>query len=106
MLNQRRRRESKRRETEPGRTPPTSCKPKGVPVVDKVESPHPRKILVNRREAAWLLGVSANTVDNLRLRGELPSAKIAARRLYDIEDIRRFIESKKSTACRENGGVA
>lgn len=67
-------------------------------MVDKVESPHPRKILVNRREAAWLLGVSAGTVDNLRARGELPSVKVASRRLYDVQDLRRFIEAKKQVA--------
>lgn len=63
-------------------------------------------ILLDRREAGRLLGLSPGTVDNLRLRGELPSVKIGARRLYDIEDLRRFVESKKSTACREKGGVA
>ncbi|MDX2146587.1 MAG: helix-turn-helix domain-containing protein [Planctomycetota bacterium] len=52
-------------------------------------------LLVDRREAARLLGVSPGTVDNLRLRGELPSLKIASRRLYDVADLLRFIESRK-----------
>lgn len=55
-------------------------------------------MLVDRREAARLLGVSPGTIDNLRLRGELPSVKIAARRLYDVADLRRFIESRKGEA--------
>lgn len=53
-------------------------------------------ILIDRIEAARLLGVSPGTIDNLRLRGELPSVKIAARRLYDVVDLHRFIESRKA----------
>jgi hypothetical protein len=52
-------------------------------------------LLVDRREASRLLGVSPGTIDNLRIRGELPSVKIAARRLYDVVDLRRYIESRK-----------
>lgn len=36
--------------------------------------------------------------DNLRLRGELPSVKIAARRLFDVADLRKYIESRKAVA--------
>lgn len=56
----------------------------------------PAPLLVDRRDAARLLGVSPGTIDNLRLRGELPSVKIAARRLFDVADLRRFIESRKA----------
>jgi len=42
------------------------------------------------------LGVSPGTIDNLRARGELPSVKIAARRLYDLADLRRYIDSRKA----------
>ncbi len=52
-------------------------------------------LLVDRREAGRLLDVSAGTIDNLRLRGELPSLKIGARRLYDVNDLRRFIDARK-----------
>ncbi|HEX2837585.1 MAG TPA: helix-turn-helix domain-containing protein [Phycisphaerales bacterium] len=52
-------------------------------------------LLVDRREAGRLLGVSPGTIDNLRLRGELPSVKIAARRLFDVADLHRFIEARK-----------
>lgn len=53
-------------------------------------------LLVDRREAARVLGVSPGTIDNLRIAGELPSIKIMARRLYDVADLRRFIESRKT----------
>lgn len=52
-------------------------------------------LLVDRLEAARLLGVSPGTIDNLRLRGELPSVKLLSRRLYDIADLRRFIDARK-----------
>ena len=52
-------------------------------------------MLVDRLEAGRLLGVSPGTIDNLRLRGELPSVKLMARRLFDVSDLRRFIDSRK-----------
>ncbi len=55
----------------------------------------PAPLLVDRREAGRLLGVSPGTIDNLRLRGELPSVKLLARRLFDVADLRRFVESRK-----------
>jgi hypothetical protein len=55
-------------------------------------------LLVDRREVARLLGVSAGTVDNLRLRRELASVKIGARRLYDVADLRRLIDARKAVA--------
>lgn len=56
----------------------------------------PTALLVDRREAGRLLGVSPGTIDNLRTRGELPSVKIAARRLFDLADLRRFIDARKA----------
>ena len=52
-------------------------------------------VLLNRHEAAGILGVSPGTIDNLRLRGELPSLKIGARRLYDISDLHQYIKVRK-----------
>ncbi len=52
-------------------------------------------MLVDRREAARLLGVSPGTIDNLRTRGELPSVKLLSRRLFDLTDLRRYIEAQK-----------
>jgi len=58
----------------------------------------PLSLLVDRREAARLLGVSPGTIDNLRTRGELPSVKLLARRLFDVADLRRFIDARKGVA--------
>jgi excisionase family DNA binding protein len=52
-------------------------------------------LLVDRREAARLLNISTGTIDNLRLRGELPSVKIAARRLFAVADLKALIESRR-----------
>lgn len=52
-------------------------------------------LLVDRREAARLLGVSPGTIDNLRNAGELPSLKLMSRRLYDVADLRRFVDARK-----------
>lgn len=55
-------------------------------------------LLVDRREAGRLLGVSPGTIDNLRTRGELPSVKLLSRRLFDVADLRRYIEARKGVA--------
>jgi excisionase family DNA binding protein len=55
----------------------------------------PLSLLVDRREAARLLGVSPGTIDNLRRRGDLPSVKLLSRRLFDVTDLRRYIEARK-----------
>jgi excisionase family DNA binding protein len=55
-------------------------------------------LLVDRREAARLLGVSPGTIDNLRTRGELPSVKLFTRRLFDVADLRRYVEVRKGAA--------
>lgn len=52
-------------------------------------------LLVDRREAARLLGVSPGTIDNLRRRGDVASVKILSRRLFDVHDLRRLIEARK-----------
>ncbi len=56
----------------------------------------PAPLLVDRREAGRLLGVSPGTIDNLRTRGELPSVKLLSRRLFDVADLRRYIEARKA----------
>lgn len=55
-----------------------------------------KPLLVDRRKAAWLMGVSPGTIDNLRLRGDLPSVKVASRRLYDVGDLMRYIDARKA----------
>lgn len=61
----------------------------------RTSAPPTPALLVDRREAGRLLCVSAGTIDNLRLRGALPSVKIGARRLFDVDDLRRLIDSRK-----------
>ncbi len=53
-------------------------------------------LLVDRREAGRLLGVSPSTIDNMRNAGELPSVKLRGRRLFDVADLRRLIEARKA----------
>lgn len=60
-------------------------------------------LAVDRREAARLLGVSPGTVDNLRLRGELPSLKNVARRLYAVADLAAFIGSRREMRPSRDG---
>jgi len=64
-------------------------------VPSDTNTPTTTPLLVDRREAARLLGVSPGTIDNLRTRGELPSVKIAARRLFDVADLRCFVDAQK-----------
>lgn len=54
------------------------------------------RLLVDRLAAADALGVSPGTIDNLRRSGELPSVKIGTRRLFDMADLRRFIDARKA----------
>jgi len=61
-------------------------------------TPGAAPLLVDRREAGRLMGVSPGTIDNLRLRGELPSVKLLGRRLFDPADLRRLVESRKVVA--------
>jgi hypothetical protein len=55
-------------------------------------------LLVDGLEAGRLLCVCRNTVDNLRRRGELPSIKVAGRRLYAVDDLRAYIARQRETA--------
>ena len=68
---------------------------KNHPLQSDTNTPTTTPMLVDRLEAGRLLGVSRGTIDNLRIRGELASVKIAARRLYDVADLRRFVDAKK-----------
>lgn len=60
-------------------------------------------MLVDRREAGRLLGVSPGTIDNLRNAGEIPSLKLMSRRLYDVADLRRFIDARKERTPGDRG---
>ena len=61
-------------------------------------TPAAAPMLVDRREAARLVCVSPGTIDNLRLRGQLPSVKLGARRLFDPADLRRLVDSRKAVS--------
>lgn len=66
--------------------------PSSKPTADAALPP----MLVDRREAARLLGISPGTIDNLRATGELPSVKLMGRRLYDVADLSAFIAQRKT----------
>ncbi|MCA3006078.1 MAG: helix-turn-helix domain-containing protein [Planctomycetaceae bacterium] len=80
--------------------PPTSALSTVPPRVSAPSQPPAadRTLLVDRRKAARVLAVSPGTIDNLRLRGELPSIKIGSRRLYAIADLEQFIAARKEIA--------
>lgn len=58
----------------------------------------PAPMLVDRRETARILCVCPNTITNLQRRGELIPVRIGTRVLFDVADLRRFIESRKGVA--------
>jgi hypothetical protein len=62
-----------------------------------LESPNAlARLLVNEREAQQLLGgLCAKTLYNLRRSCELPAIKIGSRTLYDVSDLRAFVERRK-----------
>jgi hypothetical protein len=54
------------------------------------------QLLVNEREARRLLGgVCAKTMYNLRRCRALPGVKIGSRIMYDVADLRTFIDAQK-----------
>lgn len=57
--------------------------------------PVPR--LTNRRGAGRYLAVCPRTIANMVRRGELAEVHIGSRRLYDIADLDRLIEERKTT---------
>lgn len=54
--------------------------------------------LVDVHQAAEMLGVCTGTINNLRKHGEIPSLKIGTRRLFDIADLQRYIETRKAVS--------
>lgn len=56
-----------------------------------------RTILVSRREAASMLGISNRTMTNLISAGELEPVCIGSRRLLKREDLLKFVESSHHT---------
>ena len=69
-----------------GDVPPASALP--------VEALTP--LLVNERDARRLLGgLCAKTLYNLRRSGQLPGVRVGSRVLYDVADLRAFIDRRK-----------
>jgi len=83
-------------ERHPGETAPRLAGSAGG---DDRHNPTLAPLLVDRRGAARLLGVSGGTIDNLRLRGELQSLKLGARRLYAVADLHALVEKRKAGSC-------
>jgi excisionase family DNA binding protein len=54
----------------------------------------PAPLVVSAREAARMLSISTRTLSELTSTGEMPSLKIARRRLYRVADIEAFIEAR------------
>lgn len=60
-------------------------------------------MLVDEREARRLLGgLCAKTMYSLRRSGGLPGVKIGSRVMYDVADLRHFIDARK--AASQEGG--
>lgn len=55
----------------------------------------PPKEWLKSYEVRRLLGISANTLQTLRLNGTLPSSRIGGFIFYAYEDIRKLMESTK-----------
>jgi helix-turn-helix protein len=56
-------------------------------------------MLVDEREARRLLGgLCAKTMYNLRRDGLLPAVKIGTRTMYEVADLRTFIERQKGAS--------
>jgi excisionase family DNA binding protein len=53
-------------------------------------------LLVDRREAARLLGICERTIDTLAKRRELSSVRIGRRVLFPLNGLHRYIESNKT----------
>lgn len=52
------------------------------------------RLLVGGRDAARVLSVSQRTLHTLAMRGDIPSIRIGARRLYSLEQLRGWIDSR------------
>ena len=56
-------------------------------------------LLVDVRQAAKMMNISAGTVRNLVLRGELRPTRIGRRVLFAVEELRRFIALRTEGAA-------
>jgi excisionase family DNA binding protein len=56
----------------------------------------PEPLLLKSAEAAKALAISLSYLAELKASGEIPCVKIGASVRYDLVDLRKFIEAKKS----------
>lgn len=61
--------------------------------------PLEHQLSVRPAKAARLLGIGRGTIHQLLASGELPSFKIGSARLIYVEDLRRFIEARRSQSA-------
>jgi len=64
-----------------------------IPDAPTAEAPSP--LLLDVHEAAGALAVSERTLARLTAAGEVPVVRIGRRVLYDRQDLRRFVSSRK-----------
>ncbi len=55
----------------------------------------PERLLVSATEAARMLSISPRTLWSLTRDGEIPCVRVRHRVLYDLADLRAYIEVKK-----------
>lgn len=56
------------------------------------------KLLITRKEAAHMLSISVDTLDEMRSRGDIKAVTIGARVYYSPEELRAFI-TKEGALC-------
>ncbi len=57
------------------------------------------RIGLRQRDAAKALGISVRTLFTLTKSGEIPSAKLGNAVIYDVDDLRGWLTSRKTTAA-------
>ena len=69
--------------------------------------PEVYKLLLTAREAAAALSVCEKTLWSItEPRGDLPCVHVGRRVLYSVDDLRRWIDRKKTTIQEERSGPA
>ena len=57
-------------------------------------------LLLSANKAARMLSISPRTLWTMTASGEMPCVRIRGRVLYDVEDLRAYIEAKKERRCQ------
>lgn len=56
-------------------------------------APAPNAVMINRREAAFVLGVSVETIDEMVSGEKIPSRVIAGKRLFDRRELDSWMDA-------------